>query len=85
MFSVVCVCQFVYPKVGPHMAITHDVLDLTFQGSPPDMRAHFTGQRSPSGHGTSATSDIWLPSLETCSDLFTTGSFPSLVLTSGGY
>ena len=46
------------------MAITHDVLDLTFQGSPPDMRAHFT-RNSPRygptpGHGTLA-----LPPLST--------------------
>ena len=66
MFSQVCVCLSTGGG-GPHVTITHDALALTVQGpswpwTPPDM-----------GHGTpgpAPASDIWWPSLETCSNLF---------------
>ena len=76
----------------PHVAITHDTLDLTVQPPPsPQLWPEplFT-------HGTwvypwsqpwHPASDIWWPSLETCSNLFhgpdCTGRLP--VLTSGGH
>ena len=37
MFSVMCICQSVCSWGGPHVTITHDALDLTIQGPPPDM------------------------------------------------
>ena len=94
MFSVMSVCWR-----GSHMAITHDVLDLTEQGPQPspDMELHCTG--TPLNMGphykdppvpalldmepyctwtpSHAASDILWPSLETCSNLFTSGSLLS--------
>ena len=79
--------------------ITFDALNLTVQdpGTPPpdtrpyctrplssslplDMKPHFQ-ENLPLPH---LTSDIWWPSLETCSNLFTSGH-PRSLLTPGGY
>ena len=50
---------------GAHVTITHDALDLTVQPLP-------TSNMNPEDPltRTSLTSDIWLPSLETCSNMF---------------
>ena len=50
----------------------------------PDMGPHCIGTPWPQVLPCPPTGNIWWPSLETCSKLFTSGS-PSLVLTSGGY
>ena len=69
MLSDISICLYMG---GVHVTITHDVLDLTVQSPwPPPL------DRDP------LASDIWWPSLEACSNLFTSG--PLLVLTSGGY
>ena len=52
-------------------------LYTTLQPCPPDMGPHC--KETPP-----TASDIWWPSLKTCSKLFTSGH-PPLVLTSGGY
>ena len=62
-----------YPwSIAPHCT-GHQTWDLTVQGPP--------GPKFCPGP---PTGNIWWPSLETCSKLFTSGA-PSLVLTSGGY
>ena len=69
MFSLVCVCQSVYPRGSPYVTITRDALDFTVQppSSPasdiwwPSLEAClnlFTGHHytaSPTG------TDIWWP------------------------
>ena len=67
IFSVVSVGLFTGGE-GPHVAITHDKLDLTVQG-PPNMELHYTGNPwtwtllyvDPRP----LASDIWWPRLET--------------------
>ena len=67
IFSVVSVGLFTDGE-GPHVAITHDKLDLTVQG-PPNMELHYTGNPwtwtllyvDPRP----LASDIWWPRLET--------------------
>ena len=79
MFSVVCVCQYVCPQRGSHMAITHHALDLTVQGPmvPSTLwKWDLTGQGSPLlvTSGGQDWRSVQTFSLE-----------DSLVLTSGGY
>ena len=70
MFSVMWVCQ---STGGVHVTINHDVLDLTIQG-PPWQWTYL----KPASH-------IWWQKLESCSNLFTWGPHPTLVLISDGY
>ena len=75
----------VYLSTGGHVTITHDALDLTIQDPPPGLGSG----SDPSRHGISRptqlpqtcdllalppVSDIWWPSMETCSNLFILGS-----------
>ena len=84
MFSVVSVRQLVtllHKSRGSRVTLSHDALDHTVHGTPylpADMGLHCNG---PLYH---PASDIWWPSLQTCSNLLTWG--PSRpVLTSGCY
>ena len=62
------VCPSFCRAGGSHVTIAHDALDLTVQGipapPPPWISDLCTGPPS-------AASDIWWPTLETCSNLFT--------------
>ena len=64
--------EIMFSHRGSHVAIIHNALDLTVHGISLD--------RDPQP----PASDIWWPSQETCSNLFTSGSPPTL-LASGGY
>ena len=64
MFSVVSVWHSV--QGGSHLTITHGELDLTVQGPLP--RPLHTWYLTVQGH--LPASDIWGPSVETCSNLF---------------
>ena len=66
---------------GSNMTIIQDALDHPPLPPPPDMGPHWTGTPPPpdmdlTGQGP-PTSDIWWPSLETCSNLFTSGLPPT--------
>ena len=81
MFSVVCVCQPVCSQWGPHMATTHDAVDLAVQGSQP-LLCQLGHQRLGQPEPSPPVDDIWRPLMETCS-LQDTSHLPP-VLTSGG-
>ena len=77
MFSVLSIC----PQGGFDVTINHNALASLY--SPPSPSLFRTWDRT--GQGPSAN-DIWWPSLETCSNLFSSAAlFPPPVLTSGGY
>ena len=56
---------------GPHVTIIHDALELTVQAPLQTWGMRTLGSHPEMGHGDShLASDIWWPSLETCSNLF---------------
>ena len=65
MFSLVCLCP---QGDESHVTITHGALDLVVQGTspPPDMGPYWTG----------TPSNIWWPSLDPFSNLFTSSPSP---------
>ena len=69
MFSLMSVCLSVHRRQGPHVTITHDVLDIIVQPPP-----HPLGIRPwPPKPQPPLASDIWWSSLKTCSNLFIWG------------
>ena len=71
VFSCVCLSVCLSTVKGSHMFITYDVLDLTVK-PPPHPSPLQTWDMDPH----LPASDIWWPSLETCSKLFTWGPNP---------
>ena len=65
---------------GTHVTISYDAFGLTVQGTPPSPAEvpSDMGPQAPHLHPGSPASDIWWPPLETCSNLFTSGSTPTV-------
>ena len=52
---------------GPHVTITHDILDLTIQGPPPGTRPHYTGTSLLVTSGGQGLNIVQTYTVETCS------------------